>query len=190
MKVLVTGADGFVGSLLVKRLQEQGHDVFAAVRPEMATPEELARRESLGDTPTVALELLDPDSVEQAMRVGWDVVVHMAAVSSGAQAQKDPMNAWRINALGAAQLAHGMGHARAGGDDPLLLFVSTAEVYGAGSNEPRVETDLAQPVSPYAASKLAGEVACLEVHRRTDVHFLGSDPGRALSTGPKRLILQ
>ncbi len=176
MKVLVTGADGFVGSLLVNRLAEHGHEITGAVRPSPTTSEELARREALGDMPTIALELQDPDSIDRTIRQNWDAVIHMAAVSSGSQAQKDPMKAWEINALGTARLAHGLGQAKVAGGDPLFLFVSTAEVYGAGSEKMRLETDPVRPVSPYAASKLAAEVACMEVHRRTGLRVVVARP--------------
>ncbi|UCD25675.1 MAG: GDP-mannose 4,6-dehydratase [Gemmatimonadota bacterium] len=176
MKVLVTGADGFVGSLLVRRLAELGHETVAAVRPSDAMPRELARRDALGDVPMIELEVLDSDSVRRAVDRNWDVIVHMAAVSSGSQAQRDPMSAWHVNAVGTARIAYGLGAAKAAGGDPLLLFVSTAEVYGAGSEASRVETDVAQPVSPYAASKLAAEVACLETSRRTGLRVVIARP--------------
>jgi GDP-4-dehydro-6-deoxy-D-mannose reductase len=176
MKVLVTGADGFVGSLLVKRLAEHGHEITGAVRPSPTTSEELARREALGDMPTIPLELQDPDSIDRTIRQNWDAVIHMAAVSSGSEAQKDPMKAWEINALGTARLAHGLGQAKVAGGDPLFFFVSTAEVYGAGSEKIRVETDPVRPLSPYAASKLAAEVACMEVHRRTGLRVVVARP--------------
>ena len=115
----------------------------------------------------MSLDLLSRASVHHAMREGWDAVVHLAAISSGSEALRDPVAAWRINALGTAILANELGELRRRGDDPLVLLSSTSEVYGAGSTAPRVETDPAEARSPYAASKLAGEIALLEVHRRT-----------------------
>jgi GDP-4-dehydro-6-deoxy-D-mannose reductase len=60
--------------------------------------------------------------------------------------------------------------------DPLLLFVSSGEVYGAGVETPRLETDGAYPRSSYAASKLAAEAAVLEVHRRTGLRVVVTRP--------------
>ncbi len=172
MKVLTTGADGFVGSLLLRRLLERGHDVVGAVRSENVTEAERARRKSLPEVRTVPLNLLDDRSVREVTLEGWDSVVHLAAVSSGGDALRDPIAAWRVNALGSARLVNAMAESKLAGEDPLLLLVSTAEVYGSGPPVPRIETDRVQPLSPYAASKLAAEIAGLEVHRRTGLRVV------------------
>ncbi len=172
MKALVTGADGFVGSLLVRRLLEEGHEVGAAMRVEAASEDERRRRRDLADAREIPIELTDHESVRRALRDGWDAVFHLAAVSSGSDAHRDPLLAWTVNAVGTARLAHELGLARSAGADPILLLASTAEVYGAGTGELRLETDLTEPCSPYAASKLASEVACLEVHRRTGLRVV------------------
>ena len=93
-----------------------------------------------------------------------DAVVHLAAIASGAEARRDPGLAWEINAAGTARLADALGaHRGAGVADPLLLLVSTAEVYGAVSPVRAAgETDPPAPVSPYAASKLGAEIAAFE----------------------------
>lgn len=174
MKVLVTGADGFVGSWLVPRLCEGGHDVLAALRPG-ATPAVSARgrRPLPDDVPTVALELEDDRSVRAAVAHAPDAVVHLAALSSGGEAREDPGAAWRVNAVGTARLAEALGRQRAAEEaDPLLLLASTAEVFGAGPARPRTESDPAQPCSAYAASKLGAEIAALEVHRRTGLRVV------------------
>lgn len=160
----MTGADGFVGSWLVPRLLEDGHQVVAGMRPGPA-----AAAERLGEgVRRVALELTDPGSVERALDPPPDAVVHLAAVASGADARRDPLAAWVVNAAGTACLAEALGRLVSAAEaDPVLLVVSTAEVYGRGDRRPRVETDPAEPVSPYAASKLGGEIAALELHRRT-----------------------
>ncbi len=156
MKVLVTGADGFVGSRLVPRLLAEAHDVIAAVRPaEGGRPVDRRAR-------TLPLDVRDPASVRAVAEARPEAVIHLAAVASGGDARKDPALAWEVNAVGTARLAevlavHG----------PRFLLVSTSEVYGAGPATPRVETDPPAPCSPYGASKLGAEVAALEVYRRT-----------------------
>lgn len=170
MRVLVTGADGFVGSHLVPMLGERGHEVVAAVRPGFERREGMERLRGLG---RLALELEDADSVRAAVGEDLDAVVHLAAVASGTDAQRDPFAAWRVNTLGTAMLAEALAHAGSEkGREPVLLLASTAEVYGDAPPTPRVETDPVRPCSPYAASKLGAEVASLEVHRRTGLRAI------------------
>ncbi len=79
-----------------------------------------------------------------------------------------------MNAAGTARLAEAMGNARnRTNGDPLLLVVSTGEVYGAeGGGRSRTESDPLAPCSPYAASKLGAECAALEVHRRAGLRVV------------------
>ncbi|UCG88769.1 MAG: GDP-mannose 4,6-dehydratase [Gemmatimonadota bacterium] len=172
MKILVTGADGFVGAVLSHRLVEQGHEVTGAVRPDGVTDVERARRETLSDLQIEYLELLDPASIRAVASGSWDAVVHLAALSSVTDAEREPARAWEVNTLGTARLANELGEKKLAGEDPLLLLVSTAEVYGAGPAELRSESDPVNPVSPYAASKLGAEIAALEVHRRTGLRVV------------------
>ncbi len=171
MKVLVTGADGFAGSWLTRRLAEDGHAVFAAVRPGGPV------RPLPDGVVSVPFALERQDTVREALSGEWDAVCHLAAVSSGADALRDVAGAWLVNTVGTAVVAETLGEQRvSGGADPLLLVVSSAEVYGRGKGEPRRETDHAEPCSPYAASKLAAELAALEVWRRTGLRVVIARP--------------
>jgi GDP-4-dehydro-6-deoxy-D-mannose reductase len=170
VKVLVTGAEGFAGSWLLPRLREEGHTVIAAARPGAPGTARLVADRQVR---TVPLELGDPSSVRVVVDTGPDAVIHLAAVASGLDARRDPVAAWEVNAVGTARLAEELGRVVMDQwGDPLLLVASTAEVYGAGPPTPRVETDATRPVSAYAASKLAGEIAALEVHRRTGLRVV------------------
>jgi len=107
-----------------------------------------------------------------------DAVIHLAAVASGAEARRDPGLAWEVNAAGTARLADALGaQRRLEEGDPLLLLVSTAEVYGVVTPpRPRTEADPVAPISPYAASKAGAEVAAQETARRTGLRVIIARP--------------
>lgn len=159
MRVLVTGADGFVGRRLVDLLLAAGHEVVAGVREGAVMP---------SGVQALPLEVRDGASVRRAVTAGrLDAVAHLAAVASGAEALADPVRTWEVNTVGTARLLAELAQLRRDGTgEPLLLLVSTAEVYAPGPQRPLVETDAVRPRSPYAASKLAAELAAAETAAR------------------------
>jgi GDP-4-dehydro-6-deoxy-D-mannose reductase len=186
VKVLVTGADGFVGRWLIRRLLDDGREVCGAVRPVQSppagggldlTPEE---RNAVRWAP---LELSDQESVRKCVDLPYDAVLHLAAVSSNIEAARDPAYAWSVNAGGTARIVQILAEAkRMGRADPLVLVVSTSEVYGCGEPQPRRETDPVAPCSPYAASKAGTELAALEAWRRAELRVVVARP--FAHTGP------
>ncbi|HET7600688.1 MAG TPA: GDP-mannose 4,6-dehydratase [Gemmatimonadales bacterium] len=174
MNVLVTGADGFAGRNLVRRLAGAGHAVAAGCRPGgppldawLGAP---PGRERVSIVP---LELEDEGSVRSAAARPLDAVVHLAAISSGSAARRDPAGAWTVNAVGTVRLLHALAARREQGlADPLVLVVSTGEVYGGGAAHPRRETEPVAPLSPYAASKAAAELAAFETWRRAGLRAI------------------
>ena len=183
----MTGADGFVGRHLVRRLLAEGHEVTGAVRPGGASARDWFTEAEWNSVRWEPLELEDTASVRALLGRPTDAVVHLAALASGAEARNDPGLAWAVNAGGTARLADFMGQARADErQDPLFLLVSTGEVYGAGSpDRPFSERDEPRPQSPYAASKLGAEIAAAEAARRTGLRtivaraFPHTGPGQA-----------
>ncbi len=191
MKVLVTGADGFVGGWLVRELIGRGHSVTGVYRAGgqasiVLTPAETAQTEWR------AMELSDATSVSIAVTGRWDAVMHLAAVASGAEARRDPGLAWEINAGGTARLVDSVA------SGTFLLLVSTGEVYGMGTGVAHGEFDPVEPVSPYAASKAGAEIAALEGARRKHLKVLvvrafphtgpGQDPRYVIPALARRLL--
>jgi GDP-4-dehydro-6-deoxy-D-mannose reductase len=130
VRALVTGADGFVGGHL---------------------------RAELGDS-FVPFEgdVLDADTLRAAVD-GVDAVVHLAAQSSVAASWQDAFGAWRVNVDGTVNVLTSVG---AGAPGARVLLASTCEVYGNAARIPTPEDERLAPVSPYAASKAAAELAC------------------------------
>jgi GDP-4-dehydro-6-deoxy-D-mannose reductase len=183
----VTGADGFVGRHLVRRLLHDDHVVGAGIRPGAAAAEEWRGK----PVEVVRLELTDGSSVRTALEFAPEGVVHLAAVASNREAWNDPGYAWEVNAAGTARLAGELARRKdSGGGDPALLVISSGEVYGTGRPAPRLESDPALPQSPYAASKVGSEVAALEVWRRSGLRVIIARPFTHTGPGqPPRFVL-
>ena len=177
MRVLVTGADGFVGRHLVARLVETGHTVNAACRPGGEPLQSWLGPRWRDAVKVIPFEVTDSDSVRTAIDPRCEAIVHLAAVASGREAREDPGKAWAVNAGGTARLVEAATALRAAGEmDPIVLIVSTSEVYGAGPPTPRVEADPVRPQSPYAASKAGSEIAALEAWRRGGLRVVIARP--------------
>ncbi|MGH7657181.1 MAG: NAD-dependent epimerase/dehydratase family protein [Gemmatimonadales bacterium] len=162
MNVLVTGADGFAGSWLVRLLLTEGHSVTGTTRPGAPAPNRILSGEERAEVTWCGMELAEPDSVSRACTGEWDAVVHLAAVSGSGSAQDHPARAWEVNAVGTGLLLDALAAGRAGADRVVtVLVISSAEVYGRGGAEPRPrrETDPPAPLSAYAWSKAGAELA-------------------------------
>jgi UDP-glucose 4-epimerase len=150
MKVLVTGAGGFIGSHVVDRLLREGHDVRAL--DNFTT----GRRENL-DGVLDDIELVEGDiqSYERAHTAvrGCDVVLHQAALPSVPRSVLDPLTSNASNVIGTLNVLLA---ARDSGVRRVVL-ASSSSVYGANPELPKHEGLQTRPIAPYAVAKLAAE---------------------------------
>lgn len=172
MHVLVTGAAGFIGSHLVRRLLCDGHAVTAVDDLSNGTRANLADVRGSGARARdgVALsfvrgDLRDPDLIDMLAAYGPDVVCHLAAQVSVRRSVADPPGDARTNVVGtinALEVAQRAGARKA-------VFASSVAVYGHPEVLPVPPAAATDPRSPYAASKLAGE---LYLHTYRELHGL------------------
>lgn len=101
-------------------------------------------------------DVLDADVLRRAVRDA-SAVIHLAAESSVASSWEDPLRAWRVNVDGTANVLDAV---RAEHPAARVLVASTCEVYGRAGRIPTPEDEPVRPLSPYAATKAAAELAC------------------------------
>ncbi len=148
MRLLVTGAAGFIGSHVVERWAREGE----AVGIDDLSTGSLDNLDGI-DVDLVQGSILDHDALRTAMD-GVDAVVHLAARPSVPRSIVDPVASHEANATGTMRVLEA---ARANGRNPLVIVASSSSVYGANPELPKHEGMMPMPVSPYAASKLATE---------------------------------
>lgn len=162
MKVLVTGADGFIGSHLVEALVRRGHDVRAFVLYDSRSswgwldhsPADV--REQLD---VFAGDIRDPHGVVQALH-GCDAVLHLAALIAIPYSYHSPDTYVDTNVKGTLnvlQAARMLGVGR-------VIHTSTSEVYGTARFVPITEQHPLQGQSPYSATKIAADQLALSFH--------------------------
>ena len=166
-KILVTGADGFIGSHLTEELVRQGYDVRAFVfynsfnswgwldhsEPEI--------RKSLD---VFAGDIRDPHVVKRAM-MGCDVVFHLAALIAIPFSYASPDSYVETNIKGTLNLLQ---TARELGIEK-VIHTSTSEVYGTARFVPITEEHPLQAQSPYAATKIGADQIALSFHLSFDL---------------------
>jgi nucleoside-diphosphate-sugar epimerase len=147
LRILVTGHNGYIGSVLVNVLQEAGHDVvgldsdlFAACLFGRSGPE----------VDSLSMDVRD---VESEHLVGFETVIHLAAVCNDPVGDLNPQATYDINHLAAVRVAEKAKEARV----QRFLFSSSCSLYGKAGDEMLDETAGFAPVTPYGRSKVLAE---------------------------------
>lgn len=151
MRTLVTGGAGFIGSHLVDRLIEEGHDV--AVVDNFSS----GRADNLAHQPAVTLVEGDVRGGELegiVDKLAPEVIFHLAAQIDVRKSVEDPVLDAQTNIVGTINVAEA---ARKAGVRKVVHTSSGGSIYGTPSEFPVDESFPVDPHSPYAASKLAGE---------------------------------
>jgi UDP-glucose 4-epimerase len=149
MKILVTGAAGYIGSVVTELMIDQGHQIVAldnlsaGHRPAVHPDAQFAQ-----------IDLLDAEGLQALFSAEkFDAVVHLAAKSLVEESLRSPGVFFRVNVSGGINLLDAMiAH-----DVKRIVFSSTAATYGQPDEIPIVEDSVKNPVNAYGESKLAFE---------------------------------
>ncbi len=153
--ILVTGAGGFVGQHLLRELDAE------VVAPDF--------------------DLTDPAAVLEAVREARpDAVVNLAALTSVAHSWGGEAEVWAVNTLGTVNLLEAVRREQPGAR---VFVVSSGDVYGAAETIPTPESAPLAPLSPYAASKAAAELACERARRADGLQVVVARPFTHIGPG-------
>ncbi|MEE8160248.1 MAG: NAD-dependent epimerase/dehydratase family protein [Acidobacteriota bacterium] len=168
MKILLTGGAGFIGSHLAERLLGRGETVVilddfnSFYDPEIKIKNVQKIREK-GEFILYREDLLNSKAIREIFdRHQPEAVIHLAAYAGVRPSLENPALYCEVNVTGTARLLeickdHGVKH---------FIFGSSSSVYGVSSRLPFGEDDpVDQPISPYAATKRAGELLCSVYHQ-------------------------
>lgn len=170
LTILITGGAGFIGSHLCERLILRGERVVAVDNFDTFYPAAIKRANlaALAGHPRFTLieeDIREPEAVGAAVRragiESLDVIVHLAARAGVRPSIQAPLVHAKVNFEGTAamlELDRTMGSGR-------FVFGSSSSVYGNNEKVPFAESDpVERPISPYAATKRAGELLCHTYH--------------------------
>ena len=173
MKILVTGGAGFIGSHLVEALLRRGDEVvildsfndFYDPRIKRANVAEIESTAgaAMGQGPVDLVEgdIRDEALVAELFAREFDAVVHLAAMAGVRPSLQDPLHYQDVNVRGTVVFLEELKKR----PETRFVFASSSSVYGGNTDVPfREAADVHYPVSPYAATKRAGELLCYTHH--------------------------
>ncbi len=152
-KVLVTGGAGFIGSNLAEELIRQGARV--SIIDDFTTGFRENLEEIEGDFDFIEGDINDDAAVARAID-GVEIVFHQAALPSVPRSVEDPLETHRVCVNGTVNM---LVRSREAGVRR-FIYAASSSAYGDQPILPKVETMRPDPLSPYAAAKLAGELYC------------------------------
>ncbi|NOK05459.1 MULTISPECIES: GDP-mannose 4,6-dehydratase [Myxococcus] len=172
MRILVTGADGFVGRHLCALLRAAGDDVVEAHGP---------RGEGINSN-ALHFDVANEASVKAAVaETKPEGIIHLAGFSSVAKSHHNPSRVFAVNTMGVVHLLTAV---RESVPKARVVLVGSGEVYGPVPEGTRATEDTpAVPLSPYAASKSAAELAAVQFHRSYGLEVVMARPFNHLGAG-------
>ncbi len=167
MRVLITGAAGFIGSHVTESLLADGWEVVGLDNFDNFYDPAIKRENLKGVKKTKAFKLVEGDlrdrsALEALNSHGkFDGIIHLAARAGVRPSLEQPALYFDVNLVGTTELLEFARRAEV----PKFIFASSSSVYGEREGAPfREDDNVDHPISPYAASKKAGELLCYTYH--------------------------
>ncbi len=148
MRTIVTGGAGFIGSHVADAFLARGDDVLVVDDLSTGEKSNVPERAQLEH-----LNVADEDALKRAFAAGADLVCHLAAQASVTVSVENPQLDCRSNVIGTLNVCEAARQLNA----PVVFASTGGALYGDGAPLPTPEDFPARPLSPYGASKLAGE---------------------------------
>ncbi len=184
MNILITGACGFVGTVLTDKLLEDGHTITAVDTQWFGN--------HLKPNPRLTVLKQDTRDVDSIPLQGVDAVIHLANIANDPGVELNPTLSWEVNVLATQQLADRA--VRAGVKQ--FIFASSGSVYGI-KDDPQVTEDLVLvPISAYNKTKMVAERVLLSYADSMQVHCIrpatvcGYSPRMRLDVSVNMLTMQ
>ena len=165
MKILVTGAAGFIGSHLSETLLKEGHQVVGIDNFDPFYKKEIKVQNLKGLLSSTHFQFIEGDlkdsNVFDQIGIDIDIIVHLAAKAGVLPSLKDPIAYLNDNVIATQNLLNLCKERHI----KKFVFASSSSIYGNNKSIPFTETDnVDQPISPYAASKKACELITHTAH--------------------------
>jgi UDP-glucose 4-epimerase len=166
---LVTGGAGFIGSHVAERLLAEGHRVRVLDNFSTGSKANLAFARGNKKLEVIRGDLRNLQAVERAVR-GVSAVFHQAAMRSVPRSVADPLGCNAANVTGTLHVLYAAAQQKT---KPRVVYASSSSVYGENPELPKRESQPTAPISPYAATKVAGEIYASVWNRLFGVETVG-----------------
>ena len=174
MNILITGAAGFIGSHLAERLVQQGHNIigldnFDPFYDRSVKESNLAALRNSSNFQLVEGDIRNAEQVDGVLtQANIEMIIHLAAKAGVRPSIQDPITYQDVNINGTMVLLE----AARNHNVKKFIFASSSSIYGNNEKVPFSETDnVDYPISPYAATKKAGELLCHTYHHLYEIQI-------------------
>lgn len=174
LNIVVTGGAGFIGSHLIDRLLVEGHiitniDNFDPFYDESIKWENIKGHLEYDTYKLHEIDIRDKEALDKAIPNDTDVIVHLAAKAGVRPSIADPIAYQEVNVSGTQNMLEVAREK----DIKQFVFASSSSVYGKNRNVPwREDAAVLQPISPYASTKVSGELLGHVYSHLYDIRFL------------------